>query len=193
MEFNKDILNYCIKGTSDDNNRYLMSTLKNTLLELDISTTVSFDSFTYYQVVKHSDGFRMDMKDRSSSPCLSIENYLFTLLGYPVELNWFDNLKKGDTVKIGWCAPRSDDYGLGFDCSLVTSYRDQIVTIKDIVPFSLCRNTKWSNNDTRVYQIKEMNHFIPSAVMVPTFCIGKMVKQLQIQSFSVLDTLINEL
>lgn len=172
MEMNKKIFDYAFCGIPYNKDRSVITTLENVLIGLGVLINYSFDTeFSHYFIAPGRKVFLMEMvpNNRATRTIVSPFEYLCILLNQEVNINWFEQLKEGDTVKIGRCHA-SEYYPLHFDTSAVRRFFGEEVTISEIIKGRLPVTPKgYFNGDPRAYYIEEIGQFLPSSVFIPQF------------------------
>lgn len=172
MEINRKIFDYAFCGIPFNMDRSAIATLENVLIGLDIVTNYSFDTdLSHYFIVPDRNILHMEMapNNRATRTIVSLYEYLCILLNQEVDLNWFSQLKEGDSVTIGACH-ESGYYSFGFNANIVRKFFGKEVTISKIIETSVPATPKgYFNGDTRAYHIEEIGQFLPSSVFIPQF------------------------
>jgi len=191
MDFNKEILNYAIAGISENTpKRYPLAALRTLQEYYDIRTPKAFDAGDrYYRIVIDYENYYMHMSHGlpDNIKVISPEEYISILTGKTYDSKWYDTLEVDSVVTLGWAdISSSSNYGFGFEPSYVNNNSGKEVTIAEIREWSseALLNKKWSNGDTRIYRIKEFNHWLLSSMFIPTFD-KTPIKRLNLTSLSI--------
>lgn len=193
MEFNKDILQYCVRGAErGDPNRYAFTALRVFIEGFKNIDRRSFDDpVSYYSLEKKafSTGdlyLFVRHVEPGSLKVVSPEEYVSILIGQPFDLHWYENLEVGSTVRMGWADTDGfNSYNFGFTRQYVNDYINREVTIADIRDYCLTsKEAFWHNGDDRIYFVKEFDHWFPSAVFVPLLNTTP-IKKLDLTSISI--------
>lgn len=189
MEFNKEILNYAIMGVSENTpKRYPLVALRTLQEYYNIGSPKAFDASAQYYIITSDDGYyRMNMCRHlpDNIKVISPKEYISILTGKSYDPEWYNTLEVDSVVTLGW-ADTDSNYGFSFDPFYVNNNIGKEVTIAEIREWSSenLLNKKWSNGDTRIYRIKEFNHWLLSSMFVPTF--GRVpIKRLNLTSLSI--------
>lgn len=183
--FNLDILNYCFQGVPVKQDRSAITTIKQCLIANNIVAPHSMDSPNYFYKITPGGvtGYFITDVDLPVGPIVSPEEYINTFFGYPVDLQWYNQLKVGDEVTIGYCDSNTNCYHFGISVDLVRANQGNVVTIDGIEAVSPIA-TKWFNGDYRAYHIKELDHYVPSSVFVPQLIPQTPIKSVELTSVS---------
>lgn len=191
MDFNKEILNYAIVGVSEYTvKRHPLTALRVLEKYYDIGLSRAFDANEhYYKIVKDCEDYSMIMNTHipDNIKMVSPEEYISILTGKTYDPKWYDTLEVDSVVTLGWAdVSSSNNYGFGFEPSYVNNNSGKEVTIAEIREWSseALLNKKWSNGDTRIYRIKEFNHWLLSSMFIPTFD-KTPIKRLNLTSLSI--------
>lgn len=195
MEFNKEIVKYVFKGVPFGNGRSVIATLKNTLNGFGIYNDFAFDSSEsfyniYFDAIAGNWAVTMiNPQQFGELKVLTPEEFICKLVGNSVQLDWYNNLQVGDTVKIGYCDSDINNYHLIFNHNLVQKNYGNEVTIDSIVKINNLpdRYPMWYNGDPRAYHIKKLDHYLPSSVFIPQFICSTPIEKVILQSLPISD------
>lgn len=195
MEFNKEISKYVFKGAAFGDERYVITTLKNTLNGLGIYGDFAFDSSESFYNIRFDDivgGWGVTMlkpQQLGELKVLTPEEFICKLVGNSVPLDWYNNIQIGDIVKIGYCDSDFHSYHFGFSNNLVRTKYGNEYTIDAITELHRLpdRPMLWYNGDPRAYHIKELDHYVPSSVFIPQFIPSTPIEKIILQSLPISD------
>lgn len=195
MDFNKEISKYVFKGVSFGSERGIITTLKNTLNGLGIYNDFAFDTSERFYKIDFNhivEGWGVTIlrpEQLDAVKILTPEEFICKLVDNPIQLDWYNNLHIGDTVKIGYCDPNNNNYYFGFDTNLVRANYGNEYIIDNIVNVDkvLTEYPLWYNDDPRAYYIKELDHYLPSSVFIPQFIPSTPIEKIILQSLPISD------
>lgn len=192
MDFNKEILNYAIKGVSENTpKRHPLAALRVLQEYYNIGSRKTFDaSDEYYIITPENEGhyyIKMYLRIPDNIKVVSPEEYISILTGKSYDPEWYNSLEVDSVVTLGWADTNSlDNYGFGFEPTYVNHNIGKEVTIAEIKEWSSVNllGKRWSNGDTHIYRIKEFNHWLLSSMFIPTFD-KTLIKRLNLTSLSI--------
>jgi len=190
MEFNKDILHYCVRGVPQGTTeRYGLTALKVLTKYFKIESTIMYDNPNrVYSIIQ----FARDKNEYISVGDVSLndlkevspEEYVSILTGNKFNLHWYENI--GSTITMGWSyGDCRRGYNFGFDTNRANMHSGEEFTIDEVRTYDLTsKEALWHNGDNRIYHIKELDHWFPSAVFVPLLDTVP-IKELSLTSISI--------